>query len=127
MQPSPKPLSLLILDDDEIVRRTLVRIFRGHEVVAVATVDEALALVSSGKRFDGVVSDVMMPNRTGVDLYRELLHLAPLLASRIVFITGGGAPPALHDLLVRSSRPIVAKPFDQHALRQLVETCARGG
>lgn len=118
-------LSLLIVDDDDTMRGVLARLFRDHDVCAVASVDDALEALANGRHFDGVLSDVMMPNRTGVDLYRALERVAPLLASRIVFVTGGGATEEICNFLERCGRPVIEKPFDRSELRAVVERCAR--
>lgn len=123
--PVPQRLSILIVDDDDLMRGALARVFRGHQVALATSVAEALALIATGRRFDTVVSDVMMPGNTGVDFYRELQRRAPLLASRIVFVTGGGLSPEIEEFLRRCCRPVVAKPFSRTELRRVVEEAVR--
>lgn len=124
--PAKERLSILVLDDDDILRAAVVRVFRGHDVRAESCVEDALALIDMGVEFDAVVSDVMMPGRTGVEFYRELQRKAPVLASRIVFMTGGGATPAICQFLEECGRPVIAKPFSRDELRRVVEQSSRG-
>lgn len=119
-----RALSILIVDDDDGMRAVVARAFRGHLVSSVANVHQAVAILDSGKSFDVVVSDVMMPGGTGIDLHRVLVSKHPLLASRLVFVTGGVGTDVQRDALEGSGRPIVGKPFDRKQLREVVEQVA---
>ncbi len=66
---------------------------------------EALALVSSGQRFDVVVCDLQMPGTTGMDIYTRLREQAPALAERLVFMSGGAYTPAASELRPHRAQP----------------------
>jgi DNA-binding NtrC family response regulator len=70
--------SILLVDDEERILKALGRALReeGHEVVATASAREAQRLLS-GRTFDLFVVDNRMPERTGLELIRDLLASAP--------------------------------------------------
>ncbi|HRC58202.1 MAG TPA: ATP-binding protein, partial [Kofleriaceae bacterium] len=65
--------SVLIVDDDpmvgQVLRRMLDRQESATEVTVVTSVAEALSALRGGRRYDAIVSDVMMPNQSGLELY----------------------------------------------------------
>lgn len=92
---------LLIVEDDPIVQRSLIRALRDHICVAASNGLEALRLLST-HAFDLVISDVDMPGMNGVDFYRRARELFPRL--RIIFRTGSKYPG-----LVEVGAPIIPK------------------
>ena len=81
--------SILVVDDEPMVGMALRRILREHDVTVVTSVHDALAELEADRHFDIIISDLMMPQMTGIDFYRELVHRFPEYASRIVFVTRG--------------------------------------
>ncbi len=79
--------SLLIVDDEKEIREMLSRHFRmlGYSTTLAGSGAEALSMLAE-KSFDVVVSDIMMPGMTGVDLLREISHEYPM--TRVIMITG---------------------------------------
>jgi len=80
---------LLLVDDDEPVRNVIATILRraGHDVTVAA--DAKLALDAAGaaaKPFELLISDVVMPGMSGVDLSRELLARSPNL--KVLLLSG---------------------------------------
>jgi PAS domain S-box-containing protein len=112
---------LLVIDDEPQVGTAMRRVLTGHEVVAATSADEALAKLAEDSAFDLIFCDVAMPERTGQDLYEELLATKPELAERIVFVTGGTFTPQLTEFLRVVPRPCLSKPFGAAELRDHVE------
>lgn len=71
-----RPLCILLVEDDPDSLAALVRLLNvaGHEALAAGTAAEALRLARS-RRCDVVISDVGLPDRSGLDLMRELSSL----------------------------------------------------
>ena len=61
-----------------------------------------------------------MPNMTGMDLYREVLRVAPQMASRIVFMSGGVYTPRARAFVEGLPNRCIEKPPDPGKLRELV-------
>ena len=79
----------LVVDDEPMLGRAITRGLKEHEVVAVTSGAEALALFQRGERFDVILCDLMMPEMPGFDLHEQVRLVAPDQADCMVFMTGG--------------------------------------
>jgi two-component system NtrC family response regulator len=70
--------AILLVDDEERILKTLGRALReeGHEVVSTSSAREAERLCGE-RTFDLLVLDNLMPERTGLELIRDLMAGAP--------------------------------------------------
>jgi CheY-like chemotaxis protein len=112
---------VLVIDDEPQMGTAIARILAPlHEVTTVHSARDASARLLGGESFDVILCDVMMPQMSGVDLYRELVESAPDVAGRIVFMTGG--PYSLQGVAFLESVPNVQleKPFSPAMLREIV-------
>ncbi|HEX7476663.1 MAG TPA: PAS domain S-box protein [Polyangiales bacterium] len=116
---------VLIVDDDPAVGRALGRILQGHNVTVVASAQAALSLLAAGQDFDVILSDLMMPGMSGMELYEELARRHPELAARVVFLTGGAFTPAANSFLDRVGNARMEKPFDPVEMRNLIGKFAK--
>jgi CheY-like chemotaxis protein len=117
---------ILVIDDEPFVLRALERILAGHhDVVLAPSAGDALARIGDATPIDGVLCDVMMPGMNGMDLYREIGRVAPALARRVVFVTGGALIEDIRVFLEETGVPVVEKPFAPaqvlEAIRLLLE------
>jgi CheY-like chemotaxis protein/two-component sensor histidine kinase len=109
----PQKSRVLVIDDEMAICRALSRnLGRHHEVVALTSGKEALARIAAGERFDAIVSDLMMPEVTGAEIYEELSRTAPDQAKRMIFLTGGAFTDSSRTFLDRVSNPCIQKPFE---------------
>lgn len=81
---APKATSarrLLLVEDDDGVRTALLRGLRmmGHEVTEARDGQEAIDVLEGGARFDGVLSDVLMPHVDGIELLEWIREHRPNL------------------------------------------------
>jgi signal transduction histidine kinase len=112
---------VLVVDDEPAMGRALHRTLRDHlDVVALTSAKEALDLISGGECFDVILSDVMMPEVSGMDLYASLLEIAPQQAQRMIFVTGGAFTPAAREFLDRVPNPRLEKPVEATNLLAMV-------
>lgn len=84
--PSLKGLRILVVDDEADARELLIQILKesGVEVVAVATAEEAIrVLTEQASRLDVLVSDIGMPNQDGYSLLRRVRSLPPEMGGQI--------------------------------------------
>jgi CheY-like chemotaxis protein len=86
---------------------------------------EALSRIATGERFDAVVCDLMMPVVTGMDLYAELLRVAPDVAGRIIFMTGGAFTARARAFIESVANPVLEKPIDLGKLRTFIAKAGR--
>jgi signal transduction histidine kinase len=117
---------VLVVDDDPMVGATLRRVLdKEHQVTLVTDGKKALDLLLGGQSFDVILSDLMMPNMTGMELHAELSRALPEMVSRMVFITGGAFTPAGRGFLDSVPNQRLEKPFAPQNLRALVRALMR--
>jgi PAS domain S-box-containing protein len=113
---------VLVIDDEAIVGAFVRRAIGGtHDISVVLGGREALDKILAGERFDLVLCDLMMPQMSGMDLYEEVRKVAPVLADRFVFMTGGAFAPKARAILEAVPNPRLEKPFDPATLKAVVE------
>jgi signal transduction histidine kinase/BarA-like signal transduction histidine kinase len=117
---------VLLVDDDVAMARATQRALAGiHDVVAVNSAAEALAQIAAGARFDVILTDVMMPTVTGMELHQKLAMVAPDLARRVVFMTGGAFTSSAREYLDGVSNQCIDKPFDRARLLAVIDRLTR--
>ncbi|HWL32851.1 MAG TPA: response regulator [Gaiellaceae bacterium] len=113
---------ILVVDDESSVRNLAVEILRrsGYRPQGVASATHALEALDRHS-FDLVVSDVVMPEMTGVELLYELRARRPELP--VVLMTGGSPDPERTTNALRAgATELLHKPFSQDELRAAVAT-----
>src|SRR5437867_1903536 len=111
---------LLIVDDDPNTLASLARAFRlaGHEATVCDSVVRAVELIGT-RRFDMILSDVVMPGRDGLSLLEELKALG--ISVPVVMISG----QANIEMAVRATRlgavDFLEKPLSTEKLLLTVE------
>ena len=105
-----------------MIRLTPVQVSRAAFITTTARA--ALELIAAGKRFDVILSDLMMPEMSGMDFYDELARRFPAHVERVVFVTGGAFTPAGREFLERGPNERICKPFEPRTIRQLVQRIA---
>jgi CheY-like chemotaxis protein len=118
---------ILVVDDEPMMGSVVRRMLSSeHDVTTLTSARAAQDLIAAGERFDVILTDLMMPEITGMDLYETLVKLAPEQADRIVFMTGGAFTARARDFLNKVRNPRVDKPFDLNTLRALIYSLTRG-
>jgi two-component system, cell cycle sensor histidine kinase and response regulator CckA len=116
---------ILVVDDDDLVRRTTMSTLGslGYAAVAADSGPVAIQLVTTRpERFAGVVLDLVMPGMPGNEVFRALLALRPDLP--VVVCTGYAPETYLDNEMRRRVVAIVQKPFSAD---QLAEALAEAG
>jgi PAS domain S-box-containing protein len=102
---------VLVIDDEPRVLTVLSRMIGGaHDVVAVGSAQAALDQLSRGLPFDVIVCDLLMPETSGIDLYRIVEGQSPELARRMVFLSGGSNTTTAGDFLQQVPNQSLLKP-----------------
>jgi CheY-like chemotaxis protein len=112
--------SVLVVDDEPEVGAAIDRLLGvDHEVMTVTRGSAALAVLAE-RSFDVILCDLMMPEMTGVELYRRLAAESPALAGRVVFMTGGTFGSDVQAFLQSVPNACIDKPFGVTELRRAV-------
>jgi two-component system, cell cycle sensor histidine kinase and response regulator CckA len=117
---------ILAVDDEPMILRALRRMLREHDVVCVEDARLAVTMLDRGEHFDVILSDMMMPQMTGMDFYERLLVDHPDDARRIVFMTGGAITARVADFLSVVPNVCLDKPVLNMPLRALVQQLLAG-
>ncbi|MGK2947753.1 MAG: hybrid sensor histidine kinase/response regulator, partial [Acidimicrobiales bacterium] len=118
--PDADGVRVLVVDDNEEVRRLVARVLVGHgfEVRTAANADEALAMATA-EQIDLLVTDVLMPGRSGPELVRALRALLEPMPP-VVYISGYADSQDLDDDLANGEASLLSKPFESAALVEAV-------
>ncbi|HEU5057201.1 MAG TPA: response regulator [Kofleriaceae bacterium] len=119
-RPVPRRQVLVVDDDRGVCDALRTALSTEHEVVAVQSSREAMALVDGGHSFDLILCDVHMPEVSGIALYQQILAASPDLAARVIFMTAGTFTQQGRDFLAAADRPLLEKPLDLSAVRALL-------
>ena len=121
-------LSVLLVDDEEGLRRAAAKFLsrRGMHVVAVRDGKDALQALQR-HRFDVIVSDVRMPGMSGGEFLDQLRRDHPAMVSRLVFTTGDSFAADTSNLLKESGVPSLVKPYDFASLERMLHQVVKDG
>ncbi len=127
LQPAAAAGRVLVVDDEPFIGSSLrILLAPELEVVAVTRAADALARIDGGERFDAILSDLMMPDMNGMELYCELQKRAPDVTSRVIFLTGGAFTASAQEFLGRVRPRCLEKPFDVQTLRSVLREVMGG-
>jgi len=123
----PERASILVIDDEPLVRRAIERCLdKEHEVITAATAAEALERLQGGERFDLILCDLMMPEMTGMEMAARLREDLPTVSERLVFLSGGAFTPEAAEFLRSAGNRFIEKPFLPEDLRRRVQQLLEG-
>lgn len=112
----------LVVDDDPMVRDVVVRTLAsaGYPVVAAANGAEAVETFTKTP-FPIVVTDIVMPEKEGIETILELKRLSPDV--KILAISGGGRERGREFLRYASrlgANAVLSKPFRKAELLEVI-------
>jgi DNA-binding NtrC family response regulator len=111
--------SLLIVDDESVVRESLGKWFEeeGYLVETAASAREAL-LKLPRQRWDLALVDIKMPGMDGLELHRKIRQVDPEIT--IIIMTGYASVETAVQALKDGAYDYITKPFDPDDLARLV-------
>jgi PAS domain S-box-containing protein len=116
---------VLVVDDEPLIREMVCDALAAHEVTAVATGQAAIAEIIK-QDWDLILCDMILPESSGLEVFRELAQLRPEAANRLVFMTGGDASGRAPRLPNGARVRRLEKPFSIKRLRELADEAAGG-
>jgi PAS domain S-box-containing protein len=118
---------VLVVDDEAEIAELMRTVLEsaGYDVATAESGAVALELLAEA-RFDAIVSDVRMPDIDGAALWHAVRELHPLLATRMLFVSGDTLSQEARQVLEATRCPSLDKPFANAdllgALRALIDT-----
>jgi CheY-like chemotaxis protein len=107
--------SILIVDDEDMLRQGLVKAFRlkGFNVFESNNAKDALTIVKANK-LDLVISDICMPEESGITLLEKIRLDFPALPI-VIFITGF-SEYSEEECVQKGAKSVFCKPFKMKEL-----------
>ncbi|MRR57057.1 MAG: response regulator [Deltaproteobacteria bacterium] len=112
--------TLLVAEDEEIVRLYLKRILEkaGYKVIVANDGEDAVERFRKHDNISLIVSDVVMPRKSGKELVEEIRKLKPGI--KVVFISGYAADIMHKKGILEEGSAFVTKPFQKNDLLQKI-------
>jgi two-component system response regulator AtoC len=112
--------SILVVDDDQNIRRVLKDLLgkEGFNVLTASDVDKALPLIDQ-QDLDLIVTDLKMPGKSGMDLLTLCHEKRP--AVPVIMITAFGNVEAAVAAMKKGAYDFITKPFDENELLNVIE------
>jgi len=109
---------ILVIDDETVIRDLMMEILAsdGHDVIGAETAERAISLLDDRDDFDLVISDVVMPGLSGLELLETVR--AQRASLPVVLVTGAGTYDTLSQALTRGAAGLITKPFAHAELKE---------
>jgi len=114
--------TILVAEDDPSVRQTTVALLTslGYRVLSASTLEETMRLATeTGARLDLLLTDVIMPELGGRELYARLKAMIPGL--KVVFMSGYASDVVEGKEELTQGQAFLQKPFTLQALAERVQ------
>lgn len=117
-------VSLLVADDDELLRNLVREIFEeeSYKVYEAADGEEALELFWEHSELAIVILDVMMPKLDGMSVLKEIREKSEI---PVLMLTALGDSPSELECLRNGASDFVSKPFHYEILLERVKNLLR--
>jgi PAS domain S-box-containing protein len=117
---------VLVIDDEPLVRKSLVRtLSKVHDVTAVGSAAEALRRIDRGERWDAIFCDLMLPDVDGVSFYEALAARRSDAVAHLAFVTGGAFGERATTFLAEHRVVTLSKPVEPAELLAAAERLAQ--
>jgi YesN/AraC family two-component response regulator len=112
--------SILVVDDEELSRKGLSTFLLkwGYEVDAARNGKEALELFKK-KRYDLLITDIVMPDITGIELLKSIKAFTP--ETGVIIVTGYGKVDSYLESMTSGAFEYLNKPINFSILRKTIE------
>ena len=117
-----RQINILLVEDDEMVRLTTRDILErsGFSIVMAESPHEALNLCTSGEsQIDLIITDVIMPDKNGLELQREITAVRPDI--KFIFTSGHPANVIEKEYGMTFNEPFLQKPSPIKALLEKIK------
>ena len=121
---STRDTEILVVDDEEQLRKLASRMLSrvGLVVTTAASGTEAMGILRRGRRFDAIVSDLMMPGMDGMQFLREIRQVD--LDVPLIFLTGNPSLSSAMEAMEQGGYRYLAKPMQAERLVAIVKDAA---
>ena len=121
-----KDKKILIIDDEPTIRMThklLIEKLGAINICEATNVDDALNLILKDNDFDLIISDYIMPEKTGLDLYKILI--LNNIQTPFAMVTANSDIDAVKEMIELGINAILVKPITKEMLISRVSKILR--
>ncbi len=120
MTARPEKTSILVVDDEQILHESMKRILEegGYSVDHAFRAETAKKMLSEGK-YDIVLTDLMMPGSSGMDVVKEIAELYP--DTGVIIVTGYPTVDSVVESVKLGAIDYLRKPFTPDELLDVVK------
>jgi len=128
-QPGPEQgrgETILVVEDDEGVRQYAAEILRdlNYQVIEAKDSASALKLVDADKKFDLLLTDVVLPGKNGRQLADEVLRRHP--GVKVIFMTGYSRNAIVHQGRLDRGAELISKPLIEGVMARKIRQTLDG-
>ncbi len=119
--------TVLVVDDEEPIRRLAKRILEGsgYRVLEARDGGEAVQLYRAHPDIDLVLLDMVMPNMSGREAFHEIRKIDP--RARVLLSSGFRHDTRVQALIAEGVSDVIDKPYTLPALTHAVARCLTEG
>lgn len=112
--------TILIVDDEPLIRKSLFEILRiaGYQCLMVSNGEEAIEAIQK-KPIDIVITDLRLPEMTGIDLLNKIKKLKPTI--EVIVMTGFGTVETAVEAMKLKAFDYITKPIHDDEIKLVIE------
>jgi len=109
---------ILVAEDEPHIRRILMALLESSAFEVDVAVDgrQAMERISSAEVYDLILTDLMMPHYTGLDLLKEIQGLVHRRTTPVIMLTAKGQDADRQLATALGARDFITKPFSPKKL-----------
>lgn len=115
--------SILIVDDEEIIRDFLSEVLEDYDLTVASDGDEAISRMKE-RKYDLVITDLRMPKVPGEEVVKAARELRP--GAKVIIISGYSSLYTVSQSVNHGAFAFLSKPFSIKELLQTVELALAG-
>ncbi len=112
--------TILVVEDDDGVRQYAAEILRdlNYQIIEAKDSATALRLLDADKKFDLLLTDVVLPGKNGRELATEVENRRP--RTKVIFMTGYSRNAIVHHGRLDAGTELIQKPFIERVLARKI-------
>ncbi len=112
---------VMIVDDAKFMRALIKKALEdaGFEVVGEADTGESAIRIFKEVKPDIVTLDIVMPDKSGIDVLKEILSISP--NTKVIMISAMGQTDMISEALSIGAKDYVVKPFQPQTLVDVIK------
>ena len=126
-QPSGTRSKIVVVDDERVCADLMVDVLTSDHEVQVFYGGQAAIDYLKRESFDLVLTDLRMPDISGIGVYEWVRKNLPGREKDVVFVTGNAFEPEYQEFIRSLDNVVIAKPFNLRTFLGLVQLALQQG